>query len=63
MGARNRVGIGLSIVIPARQAIYAGGIDSLESTLGLIKSLKIRALCTRIRCVRGGGMGFWASDK
>ncbi len=29
--------------IPA-QATYAGGIDPLESILGLLKSLKIRAL-------------------
>ncbi len=36
MGARNRVGIGLSYQ-PAR----AGGIVSLESLLGLLKSLKI----------------------
>ncbi len=32
------------LIIPARQATYAGGIDSLESILGFIKSLKIRAL-------------------
>jgi hypothetical protein len=30
-------------VIPARQATCAGGIDSLESILGFLKSLKIRA--------------------
>jgi hypothetical protein len=29
-GARNRVGV----VVPARQATYAGGIDSLESIPG-----------------------------
>jgi hypothetical protein len=40
MGARNRVGIGLSNR-PARQ--HLGGIDSLESIPGLPKSLKIRA--------------------
>jgi hypothetical protein len=38
---------GLQIRAPARgrqQATYAGGIDSLESISGLLKSLKIRAL-------------------
>ncbi len=30
------------VVVPTRQATYADGIDSLESILGLIKSLKIR---------------------
>jgi hypothetical protein len=42
MGARNREEIGLSYL--ARQATLAGGIDSLESVLELLKSLKIRAL-------------------
>jgi hypothetical protein len=42
MGARNRVGIGLSYR-PARLHIKPGGIGSLESILGLLKSLKIRA--------------------
>jgi hypothetical protein len=42
MGARNRVGIGLSF--PARLATQPGGIGSLESILGLLKSLTIRAL-------------------
>jgi len=37
---RNRV------VVPARQAIRPGGIGSLESIFGLLKSLKIRALST-----------------
>ena len=32
------------VVVPARQATYAGGIDSCESILALLKSLKIRAL-------------------
>jgi hypothetical protein len=36
MGARNRVG-------PARQSTQPGGIGSLESILGLFKSLKIWA--------------------
>ncbi len=31
------------VVVPARKAAEAGGIDSLESILGLLKSLKIRA--------------------
>jgi hypothetical protein len=31
-------------IAPARQAIEAGGIDSLESNPGLLKSLQIRAL-------------------
>jgi hypothetical protein len=35
--SRNRV------VVPDRQAAYAGGIDLLESTLPILKSLKIRA--------------------
>ncbi len=39
MGARNRVWNGLSY----RQATHPGGIGSLESILGLFKSLKIRA--------------------
>jgi hypothetical protein len=29
------------VVVPARQATYAAGTDSLESVLGLLKSLKI----------------------
>jgi hypothetical protein len=37
---RNRV------VVPASQATKAGGIDPLELILGLLKSLKIRALTT-----------------
>jgi hypothetical protein len=32
------------VVIPARSATKAGGIDSLESIPGILKSLKIRAL-------------------
>ncbi len=43
MGARNRVGIG-GVVVPAHQASQPGGIRSLESILGLLKSLKIWAL-------------------
>ncbi len=35
--SRNRV------VVPARQATWAGGIDPLKSMLGLLKSLKIQA--------------------
>ncbi len=35
--SRNRV------VVPARQATQPGGIGSLESILGLLKNLKIRA--------------------
>ncbi len=41
MGTRNRLGIGLSYT--ARQATQPGGIDSLESIIWLLKSLKIRA--------------------
>ncbi len=41
MGARNRVG---NIVVPGRQATQPGGIGSLDSILGLLKSFKIRAL-------------------
>jgi hypothetical protein len=40
MGARNRVGIGLSY---RPSASYVGGIDFLESISGLFKSSKIRA--------------------
>jgi hypothetical protein len=36
--SRNRV------VVPARQTNQAGGVGSLESILGLLNSLKIRAL-------------------
>jgi hypothetical protein len=43
MGARNEVGIGLSY----RPATQSGEIGSLESILGLLKSLKIRALAGR----------------
>ncbi len=43
MGARNLVGIGLSYR-PARLHACAGGNDSFESILGLLKSLKIRPL-------------------
>ncbi len=43
--SRNRV------VVMARQATEAGGIDSLESILGLLKSLKIRALCTQLALI------------
>ncbi len=32
------------VVVPARQATQPGGIGSLESILGLLESLKIRAL-------------------
>jgi hypothetical protein len=47
MGARNRVGIGLSV--PARQATQPGGIGYLESILRLLKSLKIRSqLCVYV---------------
>ncbi len=42
VGARNRVGIGCTV--PARQATQPGEIGILESILGLLKSLKIRAL-------------------
>jgi hypothetical protein len=42
MGARNQVGIGYCY--RARQATHPGGIGSLEWILGLLKSLKIRAL-------------------
>ncbi len=42
MGARN---LGRnSVVVPSRQATQPGGIGSFESNLGLLKSLKIRAL-------------------
>ncbi len=33
-----------TVVVPARRAKQPGGIGSLESILGLLKSLKIRAL-------------------
>ncbi len=41
--ARNWVGRN-RVVVPVRQASQPGGISSLESILGLLKSLKIRAL-------------------
>jgi hypothetical protein len=37
------------IIVPARQATYAGGIHSLESIPGLHKRLKIRALAAVLR--------------
>ncbi len=40
MGARNRVGM---VIVPARQATWAGGIHSLESIPWLHERLKIRA--------------------
>jgi hypothetical protein len=46
MGVRNRVGIGYW---HASQATLPDGIGSLESILGLLKSLKIRALGTVLR--------------
>ena len=33
----------MKVVVPARKATQPGGIGSLESILGLLKSLKIRA--------------------
>ncbi len=42
MGARNQVRN--RVVVPARQATQPGVIGSLESILGLLKSLKIRDL-------------------
>jgi hypothetical protein len=50
MGARNRVGI--IVVVPARQATQPGGIGSLKLILGLLKSLKIRALYSAKQMVR-----------
>jgi hypothetical protein len=57
MGARNRVGIGLSY---GRRATKAGGIHSLESIPGLHKSLKFLAHVTASegRSVLGGGGGY-----
>jgi hypothetical protein len=40
MGARSKN----RVIVPARQAKKAGGIDSLKSISGLLKGLKIRAL-------------------
>jgi hypothetical protein len=48
--SRNRV------VVPARQATQAGGNDSLESILGLLKSLKF-GLCDGIIEQSMGGQG------
>ncbi len=42
VGARNRVGS--RVIVPTRQGTKNGGINSLESILGLPRSLKIRAL-------------------
>jgi hypothetical protein len=36
------------VAVPARQATKPGGIGSLESILGLLKSLKIRALLATV---------------
>jgi hypothetical protein len=43
MGARNRVGIGLSYWPARLHSTQPGAIGSLKSILGLLKSLKIRA--------------------
>ncbi len=43
-GARNRVGIGLSFRPARLHNTQPGGIGFLESILGLLKRLKIRAL-------------------
>jgi hypothetical protein len=48
LGARNRVGIGLSYR-PAM--LHSGGIDTLESILGLLKSLKFGLWTRMIRVV------------
>jgi hypothetical protein len=53
MGARDRVGIGLSLL--ARQATKAGGIHSLESIPGLHKRFKIRPLSVFADGGWGGG--------
>jgi hypothetical protein len=45
MGARNPVGIGLSYRPARLHRLAAGVMDSLESILGLLKFLKIQALC------------------
>jgi hypothetical protein len=45
---------GNKVVVPARQAIQSGGIDSLESILGLLKSLKVRAVLQILLCRDGG---------
>jgi hypothetical protein len=50
MGAKNRVGI-CRVALPARLATKAGGIDSLESILVFLKSLKIRALIGHFSCM------------
>jgi hypothetical protein len=41
-----RVGTTTLLVVPARQVIKAGGIDSLESIPGLLKRLQIQAQTT-----------------
>ncbi len=41
MGARGGI---YRVVVPARQATYAGGIDSFELIPGLLKSLKMPSL-------------------
>jgi len=41
------------VVVPARQATQVGGIEALESILGLLKSLKIRALVCNVNIVYG----------
>jgi hypothetical protein len=39
-----RAGTAALLHLPASQATYAGGMDSLESVPGLLKRLQIRAL-------------------
>ncbi len=51
MGARNLVTKN-RVVVPAHQATRPGGIGSLVSILGLLISLKIRALVTTMLCAR-----------
>jgi hypothetical protein len=55
-------------MVPARQATYAGGIQSLESIPGLHKRLKIRALAagtssTIVVLARQAGNRFLSSLK
>ncbi len=42
------------VIVPDRQGTKASGIDSFQSTPGLLKSLKISSLCWNFRTVKGG---------
>ncbi len=62
------LGTGNRVVVPGRQATQSGGIGSLESVLGLLKSLKILALdktliITVSRIVQVSADGSWGRGR